>query len=53
LFGTPSREGAAQRAPSNDNGSSNGAASQTAAVADARNPARVIPIWIVTKNWFG
>jgi hypothetical protein len=39
--------------PRNPSGSSNGSASDTAAVADARNPARVMPIWIVARNWFG
>jgi hypothetical protein len=34
-------------------GASRGSASDTAAAAEARNPARVIPIWMVARNWFG
>jgi hypothetical protein len=30
-----------------------GAANETAAAAEARNPASVIPIWIVARNRFG
>ena len=34
-------------------GSSSGSASDTAAAADARKPASVMPIWIVARNRFG
>jgi len=42
-------------APSSNGVSSgtNGSASATAAVAEARNPARVMPIWMVARNRFG
>ena len=34
-------------------GASSGSASETAAAAEARKPARVMPIWMVARNWFG
>ena len=34
-------------------GASSGSAKDTAAVAEARKPARVMPIWIVARNWLG
>src|SRR5829696_1706538 len=34
-------------------GSTSGSASDTAATAEARNPARVMPIWMVDRNWLG
>ncbi len=36
--------------PRKPSGASSGSASETAAAADARNPASVIPIWIVARN---
>src|SRR5215210_641781 len=36
-----------------DSGSSSGLAKDTAAAAEARNPAKVIPTWIVARKRFG
>nr|WP_241027819.1 hypothetical protein [Streptomyces verrucosisporus] len=39
--------------PANDSRGTSGSASDTAAVADARKPARVIPVWMVARYRFG
>ena len=39
--------------PRKPSGSISGWASDTAAAAEARNPARVMPIWTVDRNWLG
>ena len=39
--------------PRNPSSGTSGSASETAAAAEARNPARVMPIWMVARNRFG
>lgn len=39
--------------PRKPSGSTSGAESETAAAAEARKPARVMPIWMVARNRFG
>ena len=39
--------------PRNPSGASSGSANDTAAAAEARNPASVIPIWMVARKRFG
>ena len=39
--------------PRNPSSGTSGSASDTAAAAEARKPARVMPIWMVDRNWFG
>ena len=44
--------GSAARPRTSSSGTS-GWASDTAAAAEARKPARVMPIWMVERNWLG
>src|SRR5215218_3759616 len=39
--------------PKKPSSGTSGSARATAAAAEARNPARVMPIWMVDRNWLG
>ena len=39
--------------PRNPSSGTSGSARDTAAAAEARKPARVMPIWMVDRNWLG
>jgi hypothetical protein len=44
---------ASRALPSHENSGATGSASDTAAVADARNPASVMPTWMVARKRLG